>query len=84
MSNFSLSEAEGNTSGPLNRVGTADLSFLGTLLVIHQKYLEPSFWEGRDIFVLLAYSSLAASRTLLQLLIPCLKLPLDSEDLFCW
>ena len=35
--NFALSDAEGNTSGPLNRGGIADLPLLRTLLAIHQK-----------------------------------------------
>ena len=61
--NFALSEAEGNTSGPLNRGGIADLSLLRTLLAIRQKSREPSFWEVMDSFVLVAYASLAASRT---------------------
>ena len=54
--NFSLSDEEGNTSGPLNSGGIADLLLLR----------EPSFWEVMDPFILLAYASLAASRTLLQ------------------
>ena len=33
-----------------------------------------------DSFVLLAYASLAASRTLLQQLLACLNYTLDSED----
>ena len=37
-----------------------------------------------DIFVLVVYASLAASRTLLQQLLACLNITLDSEDLFCW
>ena len=61
--NFALSEAEGNTSGPLNRGGIADLPLLRTLLVICQKSREPSLWEVMDSFVLVAYASLAASRT---------------------
>ena len=36
-SNFALSDAEDNTSGPLNRGGIADLPLLRTLLAIHQK-----------------------------------------------
>ena len=64
--NFALSDAEDNTSGPLNREGIADLPLLRTLLAICQKSREPSFWEVMDSFVLLAYASLAASRTLLQ------------------
>ena len=64
--NFALSEAEDNTSGPLNRGGIADLLLLRTLLAIPQKYQEPSFWGMMDTFLLLAYGSLAASRTLLQ------------------
>ena len=82
--NFALSDAEDNTSSPLNRGGIADLPLLITLLAIHQKSQEPSFWEVMDSFVLLAYASLAASRILLQQLLTCLNLTLDSEDLFFW
>ena len=35
--NFALSDAEGNTSRPLNRGGIADLNLLRTLLAIRQK-----------------------------------------------
>ena len=66
VNNFALSDAEDNTSGPLNRGGIADLPLLRTLLAIRQKSQEPSFWEVMDSFVLLAYVSLAASRILLQ------------------
>ena len=71
--NFALSDAEDNTSGPLNRGGIADLPLLRTLLAIRQKSREPSFWEVMDSFVLVAYASLAASRTLLQRLLACLN-----------
>ena len=64
--NFALSDAEDNTSGPLNRGGIADLPLLRTLLVIHQKSQESSFWEVMNSFILVAYPRLAASRTLLQ------------------
>ena len=64
--NFALSDAEDNTSGPLNRGGIADLPLLRTLLAIRQKSREPSFWEVMNSFVLLAYASLATLRTLLQ------------------
>ena len=64
--NFALSDAEDNTSGTLNRGDIADLPLLRTLLAICQKSREPSFWDVMDSFVLLAYESLAASRTLLQ------------------
>ena len=80
--NFALSEAADNTSGPLNRGGIADLPLLKTLLAICPKSLEPSFWEMMYSFVLVAYASLAASRTLLQQLLACLNFTLDS-DLFC-
>ena len=63
--NFALSDAEDNTSGPLNRGGIGDLPLLRTLLAIRQKSREPGFWEVMDSFVLVAYASLAASRTLL-------------------
>ena len=86
--NFALSDAEDNTSGPLNRGGIADLPLLRTLLAIRQKSREPSFWEvmdsfvllahaNLDSFVLLAHASLAASRTLLQQLLACLNFTLE-------
>ena len=43
--NFTLSDAEDNTSGPLNRGGIADLPLLRTLLAIRQRSRQPSFWE---------------------------------------
>ena len=46
--NFALSDAEDNTSGPLNRGGIPDLPLLRTLLAIRQKSREPSFWEVMD------------------------------------
>ena len=64
--NFALSDAEDNTIRLLNRGGIADFPLLRTLLTIRQKSQGPSFWEVMDSFVLLAYESLAASRTLLQ------------------
>ena len=81
---FASSDVEDNTSGLLNRGSIADLTLLRTLLAICQKSWEPSFWEVMDSFVLLAYVSLAASRTLLQWLLVCINLNFDSEDLFCW
>ena len=75
--NFALSDAEDNTSSPLNRGGIADLPLLITLLPIRQKSREPSFWEVMDSFVLLAYGSLATSRTLLQQLLTCLNFTLE-------
>ena len=80
--NFALSDAEDNTSRLLNRGGIADLPLLRTLLAIRQKSREPSFWEVMDSFVLVAYASLAASRTLLQRLLACLNFTLDS--VFWW
>ena len=82
--NFASSDAEDNTSGPLNRGGIADSPLLRTLLAIRQKSREPSFWEVMDSFVLLAYASLAASRTLLQRLLACLRIALESEDFSLW
>ena len=82
--NFALSDAEDNTSGPLNRGDIVDLPLSRTLLAISQKSQEPSFWEVMDSFVLLAYSSLAASRTLSQQLLACLNFTFESEDLSFW
>ena len=79
--NFTLSGADDNTSSSLNRGGITDLPLLRTLLAIRQNFQEPRFWEVMDCFVLLVYESLAASRTLLQLLLACLNFTLDSEDL---
>ena len=81
--NFALSYAKDNTSVPLNRRGIADLP-LRTILAIRQKSWEASFWEKIDSFVLVASASLAASRTLLQRSLACLRFTLDSEDLFSW
>ena len=55
--NFALSDAEDNTSRPLNRGDIADLPLLKTLLAIRQKFREPSFWEVMDSFVSVAYAS---------------------------
>ena len=55
--NFALSDAEDNTSGPLNRGGIADLPLLRTLLAIRQKSREPSFWEVMDSFALCKFGS---------------------------
>ena len=55
--NFTLSNAEDNISRPMNKGGTVDLPLFRTILAIHQKSREPSFWED---------ASLAASRMLLQ------------------
>ena len=82
--NLALSNAEYNTSRPLNRGGIADLPLLRTLLAIRQKSRDSSFWEVMDSFVLLAYVSLAASRTVLQQLLACLNFTLDSENLSLW
>ena len=62
--NFALSDKEDNTPVPLNRGSIADLALLRTLVAIHQKSREPSFSEVMNSFVLLAYASLAASRSL--------------------
>ena len=81
--NFVLWDAEDNTSVPLNRGSVADLPLLRTLLAICQKSWKPGFWEVIDSIVLVTYANLAVSRTLLQQLLACLNLTLDSEDLFC-
>ena len=75
---------EDNTSFPLSRRGIADLPLLRTVLTIRQNSQEPSCGEVVDSFVLLAYASLAVSRTLLKRLLACLNFVLDSEDWFCW
>ena len=59
---------------------------LRTVLVVlyGQKFEELRFWKLMDSFVLLAYASLAASRTFSQKLLACLIFSLDSEDLSFW
>ena len=64
--NLDLIGPEGNTSRSLNRGGIADLPLLRTLLAIQEMSQQPSLWKVIDSFVLLAYASLAASRTLYQ------------------
>ena len=80
--NFALSDAEDNSSRPMNRGGIADLPLLRTLLAIRQKIQEPSFWKVMDSSVL--YASLAVSGTLLQQLVACLNFTLESEDFSLW
>ena len=53
--NFALSDAEDNTSGPLNRGGITDLPLLRTLSTIRQESQEPSFWDVIDTFFFLLY-----------------------------
>ena len=53
-------------------------------LTICLKSQEPSIWQVMDSFVSLAYASLAASRTLLQWLLACLNITLESEDFPLW
>ena len=50
--NFSLSNAEGNTSWSLDRGSIADLPLLKTLLAICQESEKPGFLEVIDSFVL--------------------------------
>ena len=79
--NFVLSHAESNASSLFNRGDIADLPLLRILLAIQQNSREASFWELMVSFVLLAYATLAVSRTFLQKLLACLSFTLDSEDL---
>ena len=62
--NFVLSDAEENIPRLLYRGVKADLP-----LVVCQKSRKPKVWEVIDFFVLVAYASLAASRTFLQQLL---------------
>ena len=71
--NLALSGAKENIYGPLNRRGIAYLPLLRMLLAIYQTLQGPSFWEVIDCFVLLAYTSLAASRKFLQRLLAYLN-----------
>ena len=80
--NFALWNAEGDTSGPLNRGDKADLPFLKTLSN-SPKVPRAKFLGIESCFVLVAYASLTASRTILQRLLACLNFTFDSEDLFC-
>ena len=61
---FSEKFSANSASVLLNRGGIAYVCFLRALLAICQQSWELSFWEMMDCFVLLAYASLAASRTL--------------------
>ena len=63
---FALSNTLEITSGQLNRRVIANSPLLRTQLAFCQKSLELSFWKVMDSFVLLAYRSLAASRTLFK------------------
>ena len=80
---FNLSDAECSFSGLPNREDIADLPSLRTLLAIRQKFWEQRSLKVMGFFVLLAYSSLPASRALLQRILAYLNVNLNSEDLFC-
>ena len=80
---FNLSYAKGSISGLPNREDIADLPSLRTLLAIRQKFWEQRSLKVMGFFVLLAYSSLPASRALLQRILAYLNVNLKSEDLFC-
>ena len=82
--NFALTDAEDSNSASLNKGGIADLPLLRTILAIHQKSQELSFWEVIDSLVLLSYASLAYSSTPLQQLLACLNFTLESKDLSFW
>ena len=82
--NLALPDAEGNTSRPLIRGSIADLHLLRTLLAIGQKSRQQGFCKVMDAFILLAYSVLAASRTLLQRFLACLSFTLEAENLTFW
>ena len=81
--NFALSDVKVNTSGLFNRGGILDLLLFRRPLAICQRSREPRFWEVMFSFVILAYASLAISRTYLQQLLACLNLTSDLENLFC-
>ena len=70
----------------MNIGGITDYPMLRTVLVVlyGRKSEALRFWKLMDSFVLLAYASLAASRTLSQQLLACLNFSLDSEDLSFW
>ena len=54
---FALSDAEDNTSQPLNRGHKVDLNLLRSLLAIHQKSWVANFWEVIESSVLVAYAN---------------------------
>ena len=73
-----------NTQGKLEEIRYTPIHSLIHSLVIRQNSREPIFWEVMDSFVLVAHSSLAASRSLLQRFLASLNFTLDSGNLFCW
>ena len=81
--NFALSDAEDNTSEPLNRGGIADLPLLRTLLAIRQKSWEPSYWEVMDS-CFISICKFGSLRILFQRLLASLNFTLESEDLSFW
>ena len=76
--NFALSDAEHNTSESFDNLLPESFGNLPQVPRVHFQV------SVMDSIVLLAYESLAASRTLLKRLLPYLNFSLDSEDLFCW
>ena len=66
VNNFVLSDAEGNTSGPLNRGVRADLPLLKTLLAIRHKSPESQV-SGKG-YTLLFYSKFGSSKNLFAMI----------------
>ena len=60
------------------------LTFVENTIGNSPKVLTAKFLGNNGSFVILAYASLAASRTLLQQLLACLNFTLESEDLSLW
>ena len=75
--NVVLSDAEDNTSGPLNRVITTVLPSSRTLL---SKILEPSFWKVMEPFFI-SIGKFWQLLKLLEQLLAHMNFMLDSEEL---
>ena len=79
--NFALSDAEDNTSGPLNGGGIADLPLLRTLLAICQKSQGAKFLGSDGLFCV---SNICKFGSFKNPFATITSLSENSEDLFCW
>ena len=64
---------------PVEKRRYSRFTFIENTISNSPEVTRASLWEVMDSFVLLAYTSLAASRTLLQRLLACLNFTLESE-----
>ena len=82
---FALSDVEDNTSGLLNRRGIAELPLLRKLIGNLLEVLRSKLFGRDGLFCFISICKLGSFKnSFATILLACMNLTLDSEDLFCW